>query len=439
MGGLARRGTARPDGSRQEQDHRRGDEARPEGTVRQGDPDLRAHPGGGRQGRAGAAQGRRAVPEEGRQRRRGRDLQQGRRRLRRAGLLPQGGRGLQADHQADARRRPGERAAGGAVPAARAHERRHGPAPDRRRRLRAGGRRGAAARRAPPHGGARPGEHRLEHQARRALRQGEQGRRRAGAVPARRGRAQVQQPNRRVPQGLRAHRLPRPERRRPDARARQHLPGEGGHETRAREAADVLQGRAEGHRDAEPPRPGLPRPRADLEDGLGLQGAGTGLRGEGARRGCPRDLPAHSRAGARRRGRRRGARSGRARAPAQAGRGASIPRAGAPAECRSAPPARAPRPARRRPRPGRRAGRDPAAPHRDRRLCEVRPAPQGDRPPRQGVCHRSGQPGRAREDAGHPRGGREQGGSGGGGAQGGPRLRRPRPCGSHRRSAGSPA
>ncbi len=196
-----------------------------------------------RQGRPRPAQGRRAVPEEGRREAGRRRLHAGGRDLRRAGLLPQGGRGLQADREARPGRRPGERAARRPVPAARAHERRHGPAPVHGRRPREGRRRREAHRRPPADGGARPGEHRLLHQAGRAPRPRRTARAGAGVPAAGRRVPEEAQPHRRVPQGGGADRLARRATTWADQGARQHLPGQGRHQAGPGQAPALLQGR----------------------------------------------------------------------------------------------------------------------------------------------------------------------------------------------------
>ena len=102
-----------------EQGHGCGPQVRRQGPDRQGDEGVPADRPGGSEGRPRLAQDRRPLREEGREAGRDRDLSQGRALLSRAGLLPEGGRGLQADPQARSAPRRREPEARRAVPPAR--------------------------------------------------------------------------------------------------------------------------------------------------------------------------------------------------------------------------------------------------------------------------------------------------------------------------------
>ena len=80
-----------------------------EGRLRQGHQGVPEDPGGGPEGRPHPPEDGRAAPEEGTTTAAAALLHQGRRDLRASGLLPQGGRALQADPEARPGRPPGER------------------------------------------------------------------------------------------------------------------------------------------------------------------------------------------------------------------------------------------------------------------------------------------------------------------------------------------
>ncbi len=341
------------------------------GRLRQGHRDLPADPGRGLQGRPGPPQGRRALPEEGRRPAGRRRLHAGGRDLRRAGLLPQGGRRLQADRQARPGGRPGQRAAGGALPAARPDERRHGPAAAHGRR---------ATRRRATSGGSPTSSSGWWSSTRRTSPPPSSS---ASCTPAPGSPEPALECLRRAADYLKKHNrtdeyLKVAERiatlegggPRADQGAGQHLPGQGRHQAGPGQAPALLQVRPQGRRDAPPPGAGLPRARADLQDALGLQGAGPRPRGAGAARRGPRHLAQGAGAGAGRPRRRRRARPGRPAAAPPARPGPAARPAAA------APPARRPR---RRPRAARRRRPAPGGPPRRRsartpsRSCSPRP------------------------------------------------------------------